>query len=371
MGRQVVYAIDNSDKNANNDKTDFTPAAEGLYIFRRAITTVKEDNKPVDGQSVLNDTAYEYVGYYYKDGKYYKINRIVPSSLQLAENGEGNLAAAPTVMYSTAVSEALKPVAMKYVEDEADPRLEVEYQSARRQSTSAMASANQAAYDAYNTYLDDKIGATAWDKTQGDPGNTRADDTTNLTGLTDYDQYDVGTAPIVTANDLSKWSLARLEDLVSNYKTDLDAVSPTSTKHEYTAANWKTVYDEAVAERKIVNKGVRSAERITELKTNATTGINSIIGAANLVQGNSYPFYYSSPIMNNGDVVAPTVTLSNDHTPYLTGNDDASSLSPDYDLKAFWRGSSITCNDKNWLRVHKWFCSKINSAHLFPPFVVY
>ena len=326
IGRKVVYVMDTSAELSPNGHalpvaTDFNPTTEGLYIFRRAITTAKTDDDPVTGQSTLNDTAYEYVGYYYKDGKYYKINRIIPSTLELAENGDGALAKAPTVMYSTTATETVKPVAMKYVADAADPRLEVEYQSARR-GTAALATANTNAYNAYNKYLNDNIGKTTWDN-EGDKAN--AYDDTKTTGLTNRDAYDSEDTAVVPLPNLSNYSLARLNDLVDIRKEELDTVSPTTTAPEYNDANWETVYNEAVDERKTVNKGVKSAERLDTLKTTLQGKIGTYDGTTTpvtpgLEQDSAYPFYYSASIGDSSSIVAPTVTLTNPHTPYMVGD---------------------------------------------------
>ena len=56
----------------NATKTDFTPHGDGLYVFRRAIVVAPGDNKP--GSSVAAGTeTFEYEGYYFLGGKYYKI----------------------------------------------------------------------------------------------------------------------------------------------------------------------------------------------------------------------------------------------------------------------------------------------------------
>ena len=59
--------------------SDFQPTSEGLYVFRRVI-------------DVANDRSelFEYVGYYYKDGKYYKVTDIAVTpdqDIDLADDG--------------------------------------------------------------------------------------------------------------------------------------------------------------------------------------------------------------------------------------------------------------------------------------------
>ena len=47
-------------------KNDFTPDANGLYVFRRYIDVMSNGGE-----------FFEYGAYYYKDGKYYKVNNLV------------------------------------------------------------------------------------------------------------------------------------------------------------------------------------------------------------------------------------------------------------------------------------------------------
>ena len=57
-------------------------------------------------------------------------------------------------------------------------------------------------------------------------------------------------------------------------------------------------------------------------------------------------------VLTESDKAKATSSESTPSAPNIYGGqvvaDDATANSPDYDLKAFWRGSSITCNSKNW-----------------------
>ena len=74
---------DNDKKNyvaVNTNATDFAPTTEGLYIFRRAI-------------DVANDRieTFDYAGYYFKDGIYYKVSDLAVTSddrIDLADDGD-------------------------------------------------------------------------------------------------------------------------------------------------------------------------------------------------------------------------------------------------------------------------------------------
>jgi len=64
----------------NTNATDFAPTTEGLYIFRRAI-------------DVANDRieTFDYAGYYFKDGIYYKVSDLAVTSddrIDLADDGD-------------------------------------------------------------------------------------------------------------------------------------------------------------------------------------------------------------------------------------------------------------------------------------------
>ena len=64
----------------SNAKTDFTPDVEGLYVFRRTIDVAKN-----------NSEMFEYEGYYYKDGHYYKLRdlTVTPDNrIDMANDGD-------------------------------------------------------------------------------------------------------------------------------------------------------------------------------------------------------------------------------------------------------------------------------------------
>lgn len=72
-------------------KSDFTPDAEGLYVFRRTIDTTS---------MTYGEEFFTYEGYYFKDGKYYKVKNIVVTPDDLidmvadGENTDGQLTSA-------------------------------------------------------------------------------------------------------------------------------------------------------------------------------------------------------------------------------------------------------------------------------------
>jgi predicted ribosomally synthesized peptide with SipW-like signal peptide len=89
-------------------ETDFTPDADGLYVFRRTIT--------VDYSAA---ETFEYDGYYYKDGVYYKITNleVVQDEFEdLANDGfydDGNLESAK-YQFVELVDEVINPVDLAY-----------------------------------------------------------------------------------------------------------------------------------------------------------------------------------------------------------------------------------------------------------------
>ena len=298
IGTKIIYAMDTSDElspdgHALPQATDFTPAADGLYIFRRAVTT----------DTNMKDTAYEYVGYYYiaETGKYYKLNDIDKNTLTLAESGNGNLGAAPIVKYAIEKTEIKKSVPMTY--DEANSMLKLSFSTESDPNLSTLAANDRATYDAYRNYLNAQTGKTKWDSDRSSAANktahTEAADITNLSGLTDYDEFDPQGVTGEVKGDLTNWSMDRLTKRAEETKAALDAVSPTDANHEYTTENWNTVYNDAVAERKTVNKGVKSATRLETLRET----VIGLIGVADadgngLVQAATYPLHYSSTATN-------------------------------------------------------------------------
>lgn len=63
----------------NDNANDFVPTSEGLYVFRRSIDVALDRSE-----------QFEYVGYYYKDGTYYKIDdlAVTPDNVRdLADDG--------------------------------------------------------------------------------------------------------------------------------------------------------------------------------------------------------------------------------------------------------------------------------------------
>ncbi len=103
-------------------KTEFTPDADGLYVFRRSI----------DVDTGTQAETFEYEGYYYDSttGKFFKITdlNITPDSqVDLADDGvatDGNLSAA-TCKYLEEKTETIDPVALEY--DAANHKLVATY----------------------------------------------------------------------------------------------------------------------------------------------------------------------------------------------------------------------------------------------------
>jgi predicted ribosomally synthesized peptide with SipW-like signal peptide len=291
IGTKIIYAMDKEAEggHALPQATDFTPSTTGLYIFRRAIST----------DANMTDTKYEYVGYYYiaDTGKYYKLNDIDKSTLALVADGSGNLSAAPTVKYGVENTKVLKKVPMAY--DSTADTLKVSYSTESSADLSTLAANDRATYNAYRSYLDAQTGKTKWDATRSSAAaqseHTEAADTANLSGLTDYDEFDPQGVTGTVDPLLTNWSMDRLTKRAEETKAALDLASPTDTNHEYTTENWNTVYNDAVAERKTVNKGVKSATRLATLRETVIGLIGVADGDGNgLAQAATYPLHYSS-----------------------------------------------------------------------------
>lgn len=111
VGDQVVaFTPDSTNPNAYTEgTTNFTPDKEGLYVFRRSI----------DVDQTSKAETFEYAGYYFKDGKYYKVElaSVTPdSTADFANDGvvtDGNLTAA-TPVYFKEKTEVLDPVTLEY-----------------------------------------------------------------------------------------------------------------------------------------------------------------------------------------------------------------------------------------------------------------
>jgi alternate signal-mediated exported protein len=105
LGDQVVIRPGDQGTPA---KTDFTPDADGLYVFRRSIV--------VDGTRA---ETFDYEGYEYQAGKYYKVDLTsvtADDTADLANDGvktDGNLSAA-TARYFKEVQEVVNPVDLEY-----------------------------------------------------------------------------------------------------------------------------------------------------------------------------------------------------------------------------------------------------------------
>lgn len=116
LGNQIVLRP--ADNGNVPSETDFTPGADGLYVFRRQII--------VDDASQAETFKYE--GYYYSGGKYYKISnlKVTPdTTIDMANDGvsnDGNLAEASCGWYED-VTKTVDPVALEYVDDAQGKRL--------------------------------------------------------------------------------------------------------------------------------------------------------------------------------------------------------------------------------------------------------
>ena len=114
----------------NYGKTDFTPHGDGLYVFRRAIVVAPGDNKP--GSSVAAGTeTFEYEGYYFLGGKYYKIMNLVVNpdgQFDVAADGitsDGQLDSASACLVREEKQYGLKPERFTY--DAANNRIIASY----------------------------------------------------------------------------------------------------------------------------------------------------------------------------------------------------------------------------------------------------
>jgi len=104
-------------------KSDFTPDAEGLYVFRRAIDTES---------MTYGEEFFTYAGYYFKDGKYYKVNNLVVTpddEIDMKVDGsnkDGQLTSATANL----VYEVTETVTPKLSYDQAKNRLVATYKGA-------------------------------------------------------------------------------------------------------------------------------------------------------------------------------------------------------------------------------------------------
>ena len=280
IGNQIVYAI------GEDVTTDFTPGANGLYVFRRAVKT-DDSNPPAD-------TAYDYVGYYYYGGTYYKLHSINVTSDMIDENG--SLKSAPTVNYAKKVTKTVKNVPMTY--ESAESRLKVQFDANADPDTTAL---DTATYNAYRAYLDAYSGKTTWDE--------GTDDDSNTTGLTTYDKYSVddpGDSEV--KGDLTNFSLTRLDT----------RRTATSAQLETDSTDMDTNYSNAKASRDTVNKGQDAAVKLGTLKASIVEKIGD-----NLVQEDNTPWHYSATAGDENHVpsaegASPNVTLATaTSTPYV------------------------------------------------------
>jgi alternate signal-mediated exported protein len=121
-------------------KTDFTPDADGLYVFRRSIVV---DNN-------TRDEGFEYAGYYYSNNKFYKISNLetdqdtTPDKADDGVKTDGNLAAARSGYYKLE-QKVVNPVDLEY--DAANHRLVAAYDTGVTTATQEEKEAAAEAYD--------------------------------------------------------------------------------------------------------------------------------------------------------------------------------------------------------------------------------
>ena len=197
LGNQVV--IRQGDQ-STPPTTDFTPAAEGLYVFRRQIV--------VDNPSRAE--TFEYAGYYYTAGKYYKVNleSVTPDATpDFANDGlitDGILTAA-TASYYKEVKEVVNPVALEYDAD--NNRLIASYDTGNTSADNLIAKAR--AYD-------DAI--AAYERASEAVARATADSTAaNATLATQQAALDSATADLQAALAAQSAAAATLANATATY----------------------------------------------------------------------------------------------------------------------------------------------------------
>jgi len=289
--------------NVNEDNHAFVPAAEGLYVFRRAVH--KSTATPATDDE-FEDVSYDYVGYYYvpgtggAEGTYYKLYKIkvdegniYTAADDTDPNGRGyslygTLKSEPAYSFAKLVTTTMNKVSMTYENRTADTgeevgkRLKVLFNGQNTVDSTIAATSDSDIYTAYHNYLDLQKGRTTYKAPEESPAtkypafidwndNTTGADT-NATGLTDYDIYNNGTtgADDNTGDgkpkaDLSNFGYERLEALKNQ-----TAAERTSAETDY-----PTLQNEARTSRKTINTGMNSEKEIEYLKGEVTTQIGT------------------------------------------------------------------------------------------------
>ena len=223
LGNQVVIRPGDQ---STPPTTDFTPAAEGLYVFRRQIV--------VDNPSRAE--TFEYAGYYYTAGKYYKVNleSVTPDATpDFANDGlvsDGILTAA-TASYYKEVKEVVNPVDLEYDAD--NNRLIASYNTGNTSADNLIAKAR--AYD-------DAI--AAYERASEAVTRATADSTAANTELGDKQEaLDTATADLQAALAAQSAAAATLADATAAYnnasaaKSAAQAAVDASKTKLYGAAN--------------------------------------------------------------------------------------------------------------------------------------
>lgn len=215
LGNQVV--IRQGDQ-STPPTTDFTPAAEGLYVFRRQIV--------VDNPSRAE--TFEYAGYYYTAGKYYKVNleSVTPDATpDFANDGlitDGILTAA-TASYYKEVKEVVNPVALEYDAD--NNRL-------------------IASYDTGNTSADNLIAkAQAYDD-----------------AIAAYERASEAVTRATADSTAANAALAEQQAALDTATADLQAALATQSAAAATLANATAAYNNAVAAKSAAQSAVDASK---------------------------------------------------------------------------------------------------------------
>ena len=276
LGEQAVSITPSStDPNAYTEgATDFTPDVDGLYVFRRSIGV----------DSITRAETFEYAGYEYKNGKYYKVEltSVTPdTTADFAADGvsnDGNLTAA-TCSYFKDVTEVLDPTALEY--DAANNRLVASYDTGIVNSAFTDLESAAARFDAANhnvEYLTQLVAkATA-------ENNTNTGDTSAASDALDTAQTNLNNA--LTAQQQAADALLTTTTAFNNATAAKNAAqsaydaSKTKLFGEGGSASnaqddsLKKIYDDATAEKNAWNTNNPNQKAAFEAEVEAWLGTN-------------------------------------------------------------------------------------------------
>jgi len=223
LGDQIVIRPDDAEVSVPT-KTDFTPGGAGLYVFRRQITVAGDAKE-----------TFEYSGYYYDNGNYYKISnlQVTPdSTVDKAGDtvhADGNLSSASAGFYEEE-TKVINPVDLAYATNPMDGTnaLTGNYLVASY-STGNVASNNasqlQALADAYDKALHDLEYAKALQNAANSEATAAQGDASS--GLTQAEtELTAKEAALVTAqNDLNtaKTNLSTAQQALARAQADQTA----------------------------------------------------------------------------------------------------------------------------------------------------